>query len=66
MTQKEIKACASASGGVIFVPEELDRETVKPTKYSEFVKEEKASEKIGVFGKKKTPRDAAQKSSKVA
>ena len=66
MGQKEIKACASASGGVIFVPETVERATVKPTKYSEFVQEEKAQEKIGVFGKKKASGKAADKDAKVA
>ena len=47
-----MRACASASGGVMFVPDEMERET-KSTKYSQFVKEEAAEKKIGVFGKKK-------------
>ena len=66
MGDKSMKACSTASGGVMFVPEELDRGTVKPTKYSEFVQEEKAQEKIGVFGKKKAKGQSVQKGSKVA
>ena len=49
-----MRACASASGGVIFVPDELERKKVKPTQYSQFVEKEEAKEKIGVFGKKKS------------
>lgn len=46
-----MRACASASGGVIFIPDEIEHET-KSTKYSEFVEETGVKEKIGVFGKK--------------
>ena len=48
-----MKACSSASGGVIFVPEEIER---KPNSisYSEFLEQEQAEKKVGVFGKKKT------------
>ena len=48
-----MKACASVSGGVMFIPDELEY-TSKPTKYSQFVDKEDAKEKVGVFGKKKT------------
>lgn len=51
-----MKACASVSGGVIFIPDELEY-TSKPTKYSQFVEQEEAQEKVGVFGKKKAPKD---------
>jgi len=47
-----VRACATASGGVIFVPDEIERE-IKSTPYSKFIEEENASEKVGVFGKKK-------------
>ena len=47
-----MKACASASGGVMFIPDEIEHAS-KPTKYSEFVDEENARENVGVFGKKK-------------
>ena len=48
-----MKACASASGGVIFVPEEIEREN-KPVSYSEFAEQEAPKAKLGLFGKKKT------------
>lgn len=47
-----MKAYSSASGGVIFVPEDIER---KPNSisYKEFLKQEQAEKKVGVFGKKK-------------
>jgi len=47
-----MKACASSSGGVMFIPDELEY-TSKPTKYSQFVEQEDAKDQVGVFGKKK-------------
>ena len=59
-----MRACASASGGVIFVPEEIEREN-KPVSYSEFVEQEAPKAKLGLFGKK--PSETEDKdSSKVA
>lgn len=64
-----MKACASASGGVIFVPEEIEREN-KPVSYSEFVEQEAPKKKLGLFGKKPAKDETATKdkdgSSKVA
>ena len=57
-----MKACASVSGGVMFIPDEVEYVS-KPTKYSEFVDQEQVREKVGVFGKKKTSK---QSDSKVA
>ena len=48
-----MRACASSSGGVMFIPEEIERKNVKPTQYSQFVEKEGAAEKVGIFGKKK-------------
>lgn len=47
-----MKAYSSASGGVIFVPEEIERAT-NSVSYKEFVKEEKAEKRVGLFGRKK-------------
>ena len=47
-----MKACSSASGGVIFVPDEMEKET-KSVSYREFIEQEEASEKTGVFGKRR-------------
>ncbi len=58
-----MKACASVSGGVMFIPDELEY-TSKPTAYSQFVEQEAAEEKVGVFGKKKTV--VSKQESKVA
>ncbi len=63
---ENMKACASVSGGVIFVPEEIEREK-KPVSYSEFAKEEAPKKKLGLFGKKKSDEKAETKdTSKVA
>ena len=59
-----MKACASASGGVIFVPEEIEREN-KPISYSEFAEQEAPKAKLGLFGKKKT-KDTDGKKTKAA
>ncbi|MEZ5814857.1 MAG: hypothetical protein R3E13_09125 [Alphaproteobacteria bacterium] len=47
-----MRACASVSGGVMFIPDELEYKS-KPTKYSQFLEQEGVTEKVGVFGKKK-------------
>lgn len=64
-----MRACASASGGVIFVPEEIEREN-KPVSYSEFVEQEAPKKKLGLFGKKPAKAEATTQdkddSSKVA
>lgn len=60
-----MRACASASGGVIFVPEEIERE-VKSVSYSEFVEQEAPKKKLGLFGKKTSADEQKQSNSKVA
>lgn len=64
-----MRACASVSGGVIFVPEEIEREN-KPVSYSEFVEQEEPKKKLGLFGKKSVKEEAKAEdkddSSKVA
>ena len=60
-----MKACSSSSGGVMFIPDEIERE-IKPTKYSEFVDQEQAREKVGVFGKKKSSKKANKSKTKAA
>lgn len=47
-----MRACASVSGGVMFIPDELEYKS-KPTKYSQFLEHEGVRENVGVFGKKK-------------
>ena len=54
-----MKAYSTASGGVIFVPEDIERET-KSVSYKSFVKQEDATEKVGVFGKKSVNKDSAE------
>ncbi len=56
-----MKACASSSGGVMFIPDEIERKEVKPTQYSEFVEKEGAAKKIGIFGKMKAMGKKAKK-----
>ncbi len=58
-------ACASASGGVMFIPEEIERET-KSVSYSEFVEQEAPKKKLGLFGKKTSADEQQEDSSKVA
>lgn len=60
-----MRACSSASGGVIFVPEEIERE-IRSTRYSKFVEQENATEKVGVFGKKKKASGDESSDSRVA
>lgn len=47
-----MKACSTASGGVFFVPDEIER-APNSISYSEFLEQERAEQKVGVFGKKK-------------
>lgn len=49
------KACSLPNGGVVFISnDELER---KPNSisYKEFLEQEDAKEKVGVFGKRKAP-----------
>ena len=53
-----MKACATAGGGVMFIPEELERKGA--VSYSDLIGEEKVAKKVKPFGKKPAAQKPAQ------
>ncbi|MCC7304830.1 MAG: hypothetical protein IT558_01070 [Alphaproteobacteria bacterium] len=50
----KMKACATAGGGVMFIPDDIERKTNKERiSYKEIVREETKAKPMPVFGKRK-------------
>lgn len=48
-----MEAYSTASGGVFFMPERIEETNRSPVSYKDFVEEEFAEKKIGIFGRRK-------------
>lgn len=54
-----MRACSSASGGVIFVPDNIERKT-KSVSYKDLAQQENPAKRSASFGKRKTKSPAME------
>ena len=55
-----MEACASVSGGVMFVPDHIEGGS-RPLSYKEFVKQEHPEKPLGIFGRKTSGQETVSK-----